>query len=130
MPKYSQKSLSKLSQCHGDIQKVFDKVIEVFDNTVITGYRNKEEQEAHYRAGRSQLRYPNSKHNTKPCIAIDAAPYPIDWHDRERFCLFAGYVLGVADSMNIKLRWGGDWDRDTQVKDNSFDDLLHFELIK
>ena len=32
--------------------------------------------------------------------------------------------------MNIKLRWGGDWDRDTQVKDNSFDDLLHFELIK
>lgn len=129
MPSYSKKSMDKLEQCDARLQKVFMRVIQKFDNTIITGYRNKEEQEAHFRAGRSQVRYPNSKHNTKPSIAIDVAPYPIDWEDRERFTYFAGYVLGVADSMGIKLRWGGDWDRDTQVKDNGFDDLLHFEIV-
>ena len=30
----------------------------------------------------------------------------------------------------VEIRWGGDWDSDTQVKDNKFDDLVHFELIK
>ena len=30
--------------------------------------------------------------------------------------------------MDINLRWGGDWDQDTEVKDNRFDDLGHFEL--
>ena len=30
--------------------------------------------------------------------------------------------------MGLKIRWGGDWDMDTQVKDNNFDDLPHFEI--
>jgi len=30
----------------------------------------------------------------------------------------------------MKIRWGGDWDMDTQTKDNKFDDLVHFELKK
>ena len=29
----------------------------------------------------------------------------------------------------IPLRWGGDWDVDTELKDNDFDDLPHFELL-
>ena len=31
---------------------------------------------------------------------------------------------------SLKIRWGGDWDMDTQTKDNKFDDLVHFELKK
>lgn len=30
--------------------------------------------------------------------------------------------------MGVTLRWGGDWDSDTEVNDNSFDDLVHFEI--
>jgi len=30
--------------------------------------------------------------------------------------------------MGIRLRWGGDWDGDTELDDNKFDDLPHFEL--
>ena len=48
--------------------------------------------------------------------------------DRERQTLFAGFVLGVANQMGIKLRWGGDWDQDFEVQDNKFDDFPHFEL--
>ena len=69
-------------------------------------------------------------HNSKPSRAVDCVPYPIDWTDRERFTLFAGFVLGVAARMGITLRWGGDWNMNFEVKDNRFDDFPHFELIK
>ncbi len=59
----------------------------------------------------------------------DVTPYPIVWDDRERQTLFAGYVLATAKAMGIDLRWGGDWNRDTEVRDNSFDDLVHFEIV-
>ena len=31
--------------------------------------------------------------------------------------------------MNIKIRWGGDWDSDNIMKDQTFNDLPHFEII-
>ena len=66
--------------------------------------------------------------NANPSRAVDVAPYPIDWSDRERFTYFAGFVKGIASQMGIDIIWGGDWDNDTDLKDNGFDDLVHFEL--
>lgn len=111
-----------------DLQKVFHEVLKLCDHTILTGHRGREEQNEMYRTGKSQVMYPNGKHNSIPSKAVDAAPYPIDWKDRERATLFAGIVLGVAHNMGIEIRWGGDWDGDFQVKDNNFDDLWHFEL--
>ena len=68
----------------------------------------------------------DSKHLTGR--AVDVAPYPIDWDDTDRFYHFAGYVFGIAESMGIHLRWGGDWDSDFTFTDQSFHDLPHFEL--
>jgi len=101
-----------------------------FDCTIITGHRNREEQTKKFGAGLSKKMYPHSKHNSLPSMAVDVAPYPIDWADRDRFHYFAGFVMGIAKKRGIKLRWGGDWDGDTEVKDNNFDDLLHFEIIR
>ena len=78
--------------------------------------------------GKSQLGWPNSNHNTSPSRAVDVVPYPVDWSDRDRFHLFAGYVLATAQSLGYTLRWGGDWDSDTQTSDNQFDDFPHFEV--
>ena len=64
-----------------------------------------------------------------PSEAIDAAPCPIDWEDRERATLFAGFMIGLGKDHDIDLRWGGDWNTDWQVKDNKFDDLLHYEVV-
>lgn len=47
-----------------------------------------------------------------------------------RFYYFGGYVLGRADEKGIKLRWGGDWDGDREIRDQSFDDTVHFELVR
>ncbi len=128
MPRFSRRSKSRLETCDERLQKIFKKVVKGFDCTIIEGHRGKEKQNEAYRKGNSKLKYPNGKHNSIPSIAVDVIPYPIDWEDRERMSYFAGYVLGCAKSMGITLRWGGDWDMDTQVKDNKFDDLVHFEL--
>lgn len=129
MNKFSKSSQSKLDECDERIQQVFSKVLETIDLTIVTGYRDEETQNEMHRTGKSQLKFPTGKHNLYPSLAIDTTPYPIDWKDRERMTLFAGFVLGTAKEMGINLRWGGDWDKDYQVKDNSFDDLLHFEII-
>ena len=129
MPDYSTSSKKKLAQCHPLLQQVFKRVLETIDHTVVCGSRSKEEQNKLFAEGKSQLQYPNGKHNALPSLAVDVAPYPIDWNDRERFTLFAGFVLGTASEMGITLRWGGDWDKDFQTKDNNFDDLVHFELV-
>lgn len=129
MPSFSEASARRLAQCDPRLQRLFNEVIKHFDCTVITGHRGKAEQEEMVRTGRSKVHWPDGKHNTVPSLAADVAPYPIDWEDRERFTLFAGFVKGLAVSMGIKIRWGGDWDGDTEVLDNGFDDLPHFELM-
>jgi len=128
MPKFSRRSNKRLDTCHPDIQKVMREIVKTFDCTVIWGHRPKAAQNQAYLAGHSTKQWPDSKHNQKPSIAIDIIPYPVDWDDRERMTLFAGHVLRQAHIMGIKLRWGGDWNQNNEVKDNRFDDLAHFEL--
>ena len=130
MYSFSKKSQVKLKTCHPDLQRLFNEVIKQRDCTVIQGWRSNEEQEEYYRTGKSKLRAGQSKHNKNPSLAIDVAPYPIDWNNYRRFYHFGGYVKGIADSLNIPIRWGGDWDGDNNFKDQKFHDLPHFELIK
>ncbi|MEM6683544.1 MAG: M15 family peptidase [Pseudomonadota bacterium] len=128
MPQFSQRSLDRLATCHADLQAVFHAVIRQVDCTILEGHRTKQGQDAAFAAGKSKLRWPDGKHNTLPSRAVDAAPWPIDWQDRDRFHLFGGIVLGIAHSQGVALRWGGDWDGDFVLRDNRFDDLVHFEL--
>lgn len=129
MYKFSRTSRKKLESCDPRLQKIFNEVIRHWDCTILEGTRTKEVQDEYYRTGKSKLKYPNSKHNGNPSKAIDAVPYPIDWSDIERFRAFGGFVLGVAATLGIKLRWGGDWDGDKNFKDQSFIDMPHFELV-
>ena len=129
MPSFSKKSLARLTTCDSRLQQVFQQVVQNFDCTIIEGHRNEERQNRMVDEGKSQVRWPDGKHNTEPSLAVDVCPYPVVWDDRERQTLFAGYVLATAKAMGIDLRWGGDWDRDTEVRDNSFDDLVHFEIV-
>ena len=136
MPSFGTVSLSRLTTCYPDLQILFAVVVEKFDCSVLCGHRDEAGQTAAYESGNSQVEYPNSKHNSYPSMAVDVAPYPVDWDDIHRFYYFAGQVMAIAamlyekGEMEHKVRWGGDWDGDTQVKDNKFNDLVHFELIE
>ena len=129
MPQFGIRSRYNLKNVHKDLVKLAEAVVEKYDCTVLSGYRGKDEQDDLFHSGQSKLEYPNSKHNKSPSRAIDLVPYPIDWQNKERFYHFAGYVKSVADSMGLRIRWGGDWDMDGEFKDQTFHDLPHFELI-
>lgn len=128
MPVFSQKSLDQLATCDARLQRVFNEVIKYFDCTVVCGHRNQADQDAAFASGKSQKKWPNGNHNSMPSKAVDVVPFPVDWSDRERMTLFAGFVIGIAQGMGIDIRWGGDWNENTKVKDNAFDDLPHFEV--
>ena len=128
MPKFGKSSKERLATCDERLQEVFNEVIKFVDCSVLEGHRGQERQDQLYIDGKTKVKYPNGRHNSKPSNAVDCTPYPIDWADRERQTLFAGFVLGVARAKGIKLRWGGDWDMDFQVMDNRFDDFPHFEV--
>lgn len=136
MSAFSNRSNQRLNTCHDDLQRIMREVVREFDCSILCGHRDEATQNRLKAEGKSQLSYPESKHNSLPSMAVDVAPYPINWRDRERFHYFAGFVMGTADCLRQEgkirsyLRWGGDWDRDTQVSDNSFDDLVHFEIYQ
>ena len=128
MPHFGKSSKKRLSTCDSKLQEIFNEVIKHVDCSVLEGHREKDRQNKLFKEGKTKVKYPDGRHNRQPSSAVDVTPYPVDWKDRERQTLFAGFVIGVASQMGIKLRWGGDWDQDFQVVDNRFDDFPHFEL--
>lgn len=128
MPAFSDKSKRRLQTCDTRLRLIFEEVVQEFDCTILEGHRGRERQNQMVAEGKSKVRWPKGMHNTVPSRAVDVAPYPIDWKDRDRFMYFAGYVKGIAQKHGVTLRWGGDWNGDWHVADNSFDDLVHFEI--
>ena len=142
---FSSVSKRRLSSCDKGLQDVFYEVIKYVDITILEGYRSPKRQEQMYMKGLSKLRGGQSKHNkmrlgednlpTLCSCAVDAALYhkdselKVDWENREEFILLAGFILGVAQKLDVPLRWGGDWDRDFNPKNEHFSDLCHFELV-
>lgn len=135
MPKFSLQSQSQLATCHPELQLLFNEVIKYFDCQVLEGYRNQADQEKAFAAGNSKLHFPYGNHNKNPSMAVDVSPYPVVWNHPRRFYWFAGTVLGIAiqlkaqGKMKYTIRYGGDWDGDKDITDQTFDDLVHFELV-
>ncbi|MBU2647880.1 M15 family peptidase [bacterium] len=131
MPSFSKKSLRRLSTCHPDLQRLFRAVVPMVDCTILDGYRGKTRQNKLFDQGKSKVRFPEGKHNDKPSNAIDVAPWPVpDWKDLNTFYFFSGVVKGIAIALEIKIRWGGDWDGDNDLHDQTFNDLVHFERVE
>ena len=129
MYKYGTTSQARLDTCHPDLQKLFTELSNDWNISIICGHRTEEEQNAAVASGNSKTPYPKSKHNTSPSIAVDAALYPIDWKDNGRHYMFVGMVKQKAKDLGINIRCGADWDSDNETSDQTFNDLVHFELV-
>ena len=131
MPKFGKRSKKNLIGVDAKLQNVLYEVVKYFDITIIEGKRSQERQNELVAQGKSKTKF--GKHVDGK--AVDIAPYPIDWNARDDFHLLGGFVLGMAASMGIKIRWGGDWNASSTfkgrrtTKDNNFDDLVHFEIL-
>lgn len=127
MPKFSQKSLDKLHDCHPLLQMVMLLAIKKTDFSVICGFRGEKEQNEAYASGNSKLKWPQSKHNKTPSEAVDIVPYPIDWNDIKRFETLGQIVLQTwetdvaeEDRKGWELVWGKNF--------KGLVDYPHFEL--
>lgn len=132
MPRFSVASELQLNTCHSDLQRVIRRAIQYYDFAVIEGHRGKAAQNAAYAKGTSQLPWPKGRHNTLPSNAVDLAPWPLDWSEGEkphlRFAMMMGVVLVCAQQMGVKVRFGMDWNRNLDPRDESFLDYGHVEL--
>lgn len=141
MPKFSQRSLVRLATCDPRLVRVMEAVVVDEDCSIEGGGRSLDEQAANILKGVSKTT--DSKHIISVANpfsrAVDVVPYPVVWpnvvtkyyiHDVARFYFFAGYVIKTARLLGVRLRWGGDWNGDGNFRDQTFDDLDHFELVE
>jgi len=147
MGRFSDRSVARLQTCAPALEMLFADVVQSYDCVILCGHRNKADQDAAVAAGNSKTPWPTGNHNAVPSKAVDAAPYDprasggVNWGedvrtkkpDRAalaRFYHFAGFVKARAQVLGIPIRWGGDWDGDTFFDDQTFNDLVHFELAR
>lgn len=133
MAHFGKTSKKRLAECDRDLVDLFFEVIKHYNCTILCGHRGEKAQNKAVADKTSKLTYPDSKHNPMPSEATDVAPWfeeepHVRWWDTKSFYHFAGFVLGVAAKMGIKIRWGGNWDMDDELHDQDFMDLIHFEL--
>ena len=125
MPRFGKTSKKRLKGEDDRLVKVLNELIKIMDVTIIEGLRTGERQKELLKKGATKVKY--SKHMEGK--AVDLSPYPIDWENRDGFHYMGGMIRGIAKQLDIKVRWGGDWDSDGDVKDNGFDDLVHVEIL-
>ena len=155
MPSFGYASRKARSTCHPLLKQTVDAAIEYWDFALLYGWRGREEQDALFEANVSKVRWPNSKHNhlsTKDdvdagwaeevgiplSLAFDFAPWHstgkhIRWEVTEEFYYFSGFIQGIAGRIlsgtSYDFRYGGDWDQDQDLRDQTFMDLGHIELV-
>lgn len=132
MPRFSNYSKRQLATCDERLQRIAERAIEVVDFRVLEGHRGQEAQHAAFLSGTSKLDWPFGNHNASPSRAFDFAPWPIDWSEKvtalSRFTMVAGVMLAYAHELGIKIRFGWDWNRNFDPRDERFLDWGHVEL--
>src|SRR5574343_343457 len=96
MPKFSKKSVEKLLTCDARLIAIMQTAILETDFTIICGVRGQKEQDLAFKQGKSKLRYPKSKHNSIPSLAVDIAPYPLDWNNIQAFDDLSKVIKRIA----------------------------------
>jgi peptidoglycan LD-endopeptidase CwlK len=135
MAEFGKRSLERLATAHPDLQKIMKEAIQNFDFTVLYGYRTPEEQMELFKVGRQwdgdtwevvgktvtnlDGTMKESKHNYSPSLAVDIAPWPIDWEDIDRFKTMVQVVKNAAIKVGVSITAGADW---------KMRDYPHFEI--
>lgn len=132
MRKWGPRSYSVYNTLDPRLQRIVDYILfNVADISLLHGHRDEATQNNLHALGRSKLRYPASKHNRSPSLAVDLQPYPVP-EKTEKLWAALGYIAGraleYAKRHDIPLRWGGDWNMNGDLTDQTFDDLFHFEI--
>ena len=70
-----------------------------------------------------------SKHQSGKAVDVIAYVNGKYTYDKEYYYMIYAAVMYAASSLGVRIRWGGDWDGDLDLKDQTFNDLCHFEML-
>lgn len=95
------------------------------------GNRTAVEQSGLFLDGKSTLDgyIKKSKHQSGKAIDIYAYVGGKASWNMQHLNLLAGHIIGTANRLGYKLRWGGDWNSNWSSDDENFVDAVHFELV-
>lgn len=132
MRTWSKSSEQVYLELHPYLQRLVTRIRdEVVDISLVSGHRDYAEQHKHFENGTSTVDWPNSKHNSTPSRAVDLQPYPYPRSEKKLWGAL-GYIAGrahaIAAEEGFRIRWGGDWNGDGDLTNQTFDDLFHIEL--
>ena len=125
--KMSNKSFNNFITLEPSLQLIVYALYNFWDLVVLEGHRTIERQKELLKQGRTKTMH--SKHLTFPSCAVDIAVYKY-LDDVNQLYRLNGTIKLIADTLGVELRWGGDWDMDNDTKDNKFNDLYHYEVVK
>lgn len=127
MFKLSKRSKRHLEDVNPILVEVVLRALEIskvdFGIPVSGGYRTAVQQNALFKAGKSQIDGYNRSSKHQFGDAIDVFAYvdgKATW-DEDSLTHVATAMLAAASELGVKLRWGGHW--------RSFVDMPHFEVI-
>jgi peptidoglycan L-alanyl-D-glutamate endopeptidase CwlK len=130
----SKASRDTMKGVHPDLVKVVERAIQLtdVDFKVGEGVRSVARQKKLVAEGKSKTM--NSRH----IPGKDGLGKAVDlwvikngtvvW-DVPSYVQLSKFVLQAAKELNVSIRWGGDWDRDGDHKDEKFFDGPHYELL-
>ena len=137
---FSERSLNNLKGVHPKLVAVVKRALELspIDFTVLEGVRSQARQDELWAQGRTKPGavvtwvQTSGTHGIQADgygHAVDLAPYPIDWNNFERFDQLANVMFAAAKELDVKIRWGGDWDMDKIIHERGESDSPHYELV-
>lgn len=142
---YGASSRAKLATVHEELRETFELALswQIYDITIIYGWRGEADQEQAFLAGNSTKHWPESKHNAcdmngEPLSnAVDFAPWcrlpngtmGIPWKDTHAFAVIGGILLAASHQLGYNIRYGGDWDMDGLTTDQKLMDWGHVERV-
>ena len=95
MPRFGKRSKERLKGVDTRLVNVLNELIKIMDVTIIEGLRSEKRQKELLAKGATKVRY--SKHMDGK--AVDLAPYPIDWNNRDGFHYMGGLIRGISHKL-------------------------------
>lgn len=114
-------SLQRLKTCDPRLVQLMEAVHARQPISILCGHRTQAEQDAAFFAKKSKVKFPGSKHNALPALAVDICPIKANWNDKTQFIDLSVIVKEEAAKLGLNIKWGGDF--------KSFFDGPHYELV-
>ena len=138
---FSNTSKERLNTCHPDLIKIMNLAIKWTDVDfgIAEGHRSVKRQFSLFQQGKSKIDgYSRlGKHNYSPSMAVDIYAFfnnKAQW-DAETISYLAGVIRASTEHLFLigdithKTRWGGNFNMNGEILEQSFDDRPHFELV-